>query len=387
MSEGRLIRSGHSPAFLPEDGALRRLPRQPQQKRPKEFMERFEARALVYDCFWHADGRRILMVGPPPMNLKPQYAAARFVALPSQTPLRPTYHTSLSTMITELAGPPAGTSVVQLTLDGGGLELPVQPSHAADFAGRRMLFTMSKDNDLAWIAEWARWHARLHGTDAIVLFDNGSSRYGMGEIEATLLGVQGIEKVAVQNWPYRYGMTDPALRVNPFYILFLQVSSMSVALRRFAAQAYGLLNADVDELVATPAGTSIFDLAKRSHHGLIVMRGRYLEAVASGAGDGPRTHRHFLHSHRDPLQARSGQKKWALDPSRKWLERLSVHPYMHWIEGRPWFSKSAPAGAYYRHFRGINTNWKHERTEPRHGSSSELVQDADFAQLVARNAF
>ena len=126
MSEGRLIRSGHSPAFLPEDGALRRLPRQPQQKRPKEFMERFEARALVYDCFWHADGRRILMVGPPPMNLKPQYAAARFVALPSQTPLRPTYHTSLSTMITELAGPPAGTSVVQLT--GGCSSYPCSPA-------------------------------------------------------------------------------------------------------------------------------------------------------------------------------------------------------------------------------------------------------------------
>jgi hypothetical protein len=60
---------------------------------------------------------------------------------------------------------------------------------------------------------------------------------------------------------------------------------------------------------------------------------------------------------------------------------------MHWIEGRPWFSKSTPAGVFYRHFRGINTNWKHERTEPRHDSHDELVQDTEFAGLVARHAF
>ena len=42
---------------------------------------------------------------------------------------------------------------------------------------------------------------------------------------------------------------------------------------------------------------------------------------------------------------------------------------------------------FYRHFRGINTNWKHERTEARHSSHDELVQDAEFAELVARHAF
>lgn len=387
MSDGRLIRAENSAAFLAEDAPLRRRPRAPTRRRPEEFYHRFEDRALVYDCFWHADGKRILLVGPPPMNLMPAFQAARFVALPSKAALEPTYHPSLSTMITALAGAPEGTREVAMSLAGQDFVLKVQPNHSAELAGRRILFTMSKDNELGWIAEWARWHAALHGTDAIVFFDNGSSRYGLGEIEETLLGVGGIEKVSVQSWPYAYGMTDPALRMDPFYILFLQVSSMSVVLRRFAAHAYGLLNADVDELIATPAGTAIFDLAKQSNHGLIVMRGRYLEAVANGAGDGPRTHRHFLYSHRDPRQARSGPKKWALDPTRPWLERLSVHPYMHWILGRPWFSKSMPAGVFYRHFRGINTNWKHERTGPRHGSDSDLVQDVDFAQLVARDAF
>jgi len=388
LSEARLIRSGNSPAFLAEGTPLRRLPRWPQQTRPKEFMDRFEDRALVYDCFWHAGGEHILLVGPPPMNLQPVLREAKYLALPSQTPLRPVYHASLSTMITELSGVPAGTTGVRLTLCGQVFNMPVQPNHSADLAGRRVLFTMSKDNDLEWIAEWARWHARIHGADGIVFFDNGSTRYGADEIEQTLLGVTGIEKVAVQSWPYTYGMTDPALSLNPFYILFLQVSSMSVALRRYAAQARGLLNCDIDELASTPPGTTIFDLCKDSSHGLVVMRGRFIEPEADAeAPETGRTHRHYCRYHADPKQAVSRPNKWVIDPTRPWVKKLSVRPYMHWIEGRPWFSKSTPEGVFYRHFRGISTNWKHERTAPRHQTQDDLIQDAEFAQLVARHAF
>lgn len=388
MSDARLIRAGNSPAFLAEESPLRRLPRRPQQKRPQEFMDRFEGRALVYDCFWQADGGSILLVGPPPMNLRPVLREASYVALPSGAVLSPTYHASLSTMITELRGAPAGTSSVRLTLREQVFDIKVQPNHSAELEGRRVLFTMSKDNELGWIAEWARWHARVHGADAIVLFDNGSTRYGAAQIEETLLGVQGISRVAVQSWPHSYGMTDPALSLNPFYILFLQVSSMSVALRRFAARAYGLLNCDIDELASTPPGTTIFDLCKQSSHGLVVMRGRFIEPEAdSGAPAGGRTHRHYSRYLANPRQAVSRPNKWVLDPTRPWVQKLAVRPYMHWIEGRPWFSKSTPDGVFYRHFRGINTNWKHDRTEPRHNSHRELIEDSEFAQLVARNAF
>lgn len=388
MSEVRLIRSGNSSAFLAEGAPLRRLPRRPQQKRPKEFMDRFEDRALVYDCFWHACGEHILLVGPPPMNLLPVLRAASYAALPSGAHLHPRFHASLSTMLTELSNAPADTTAVRMTVDDQVFDMPVQPNHSAEFAGRRVLFTMSQDNDLGWIAEWARWHAKMHGTDAIVFFDNGSSRYGTAEIEETLLGVEGIAKVAVQSWPHTYGMTDPALSLNPFYILFLQVSSMSVALRRYAAEAHGLLNCDIDELVRTPAGTTIFDICKQSSHGLVAMRGRFIEPEPdAGAPAEGRTHRHYCRYHADPKQAVSRPNKWIIDPTRAWVKKLSVRPYMHWIEGRPWFSKSTPDGVYYRHFRGINTNWKHERTEPRHDSHDDLIEDAEFAELVARHAF
>ncbi|HEV7718095.1 MAG TPA: hypothetical protein VGO70_03860 [Arsenicitalea sp.] len=363
MTGVRVLPSAHSAAFLPAGSALLRRPRAPNRVRPGEFLQTFETRALVYDAFWHADGARVLLVGPPPMNLWPQIRAAHYLALPSKTPLRARYHRSLSTMITELLAVPADTSEVVMSLAGHEFALLVQPSSANDLAGRNALFTMSKDNDLAWIREWAHYHAAVHRADAIVFFDNGSTAYAPAEIESTLLGVAGIDKVAVLSLPYAYGATDMAVLNNPYYTLFLQVSAMTVALRRYAPRAAGLLNCDVDELVATPKGTNIFDLVGASPKGLVVMKGQWVEPLADHPVGQPATHRDFHFRLRDAAQRVSRPKKWALAPTRRWLDSLDVYPYMHWIAGRPLFAKAMPESTFYWHFKGINTRWKDKRAE------------------------
>jgi hypothetical protein len=373
VSGERLIRVNRTTAFLPEDGALRRLPRAPHKQRSPMFHERFEDRALVYDCFRHGDGERILLVGPPPMNLRPLYRKAHYEALPSRAPLAPRYHASLSTIITELGGAPEGTTVVRMVLGGETFELPIGSSQTRAFVGRRVLFTMSKDNELGWIAEWARWHARLHGVDSVVLFDNGSSRYQVGEIEETLLGIPGLAVVCVPSWPGRFGMTDQAQLINPYWSHFLQISSMSVALRRFGASAFGLLNCDIDELAATRSGKPIFDYLESARHGLVVFRGQWIEAANMGE-----SHSDHVMRRRDPRAARSGPKKWLLDPKKDWVKSLDVHPYWHWVHGRPAFGKTVPADAFYRHFKAINTNWKEARTE----AADPVLLETDVA-LVA----
>lgn len=380
MSGARLLRVGRATAFLAEDRPLRRLPRAPHKQRPPAFHERFEDRALVYDCFWHADGERVLLVGPPPMNLAPLYRHARYEALPSRTLLTARHHASLSTMITELGGAPAGTTAIRFELEGQSFELPVGENYSSALARRRVLFTMSKDNELGWIAEWARWHARLHGTDAIVLFDNGSTRYGVAEIEETLLAVPGLAVVAVPHWTGRFGMTDHALAINPYWSHFLQISSMSVVLRRLGSSAFGLLNCDIDELAATHSGRSIYDHLADARYGLVVFRGQWIEAVGSGTA-----HAGYTQRFRDPKRARSGPKKWVLDPKRDWVGELRVHPYWHWVRGRPIFGKTMPEDAFYRHFKAINTNWKEDRT--RTADPVALEPDtalvADFARMEA----
>jgi hypothetical protein len=377
LADQRILPATASTAFLAEGGALQRGPRAPQRQRPPAFYEKFEARALAYDCFWHADGARVLLVGPPPLNLARNWRAARFLAMPSGTDLKPETFISESVMLTALRGAPAGTTAIKLALDGERYELPVQPNLSDRLAGKRLLFTMSRDNDLDWLRSWAGYHARRHGAEAVLLFDNGSTRYGIGDIEEALLSVPGIGHVAVAAWPWTYGSPDPAVLNNPFYTLFLQIASMSVALRRYGAKAAGILNCDIDELVHTPAGTTIFDLARQSSKGLVVMEGRFIEAVTAAANP---VHADFTLRLRDEKARRSAPRKWALDPGRDWVRDLHVHPYMHWIRGRPAFGKTQRHDVFYWHFRGISTNWKDRRTETGHLDEGVLEVDRDWVE-------
>ena len=380
----RLLDAPSSAAALPPDSPFRRKPRMPSRPRPRDFYDSFESRVLFYDAFWHCDGERILLVGPPPLNLGWEYYTAKFTAQPLDFWLGSRFFISESVMLTELTNVPRNTTEVIAHIAGQEFVLPIRRNFAPDLAGQNVVFTMSRDNDLRWITEWARYHARVHNADAVVLFDNGSTRYAPEDIEAALLEVPELARIAVLSWPQSYGAPDRAVLNNPFYPLFLQISSMSVALRRFAPFAHGLLNCDIDELVATPPGTTIFDLLDRSWRGLIVMRGRYMEAipVAGAPPVGERTHRHYPFQLIDPKARQSRQKKWALQPTRPWTQSLRVHPYMHWIRGRPLLSKSTPAGVFYRHFRAISTGWKDNRTVPPTLPPEALQRDDDLINLT-----
>jgi hypothetical protein len=368
---------GNSHAALAPDNLVQRTPRRPERRRQHAFTSAFDARTLFYDCFWHADGERILLVGPPPVNLLPAFQLAKFVASPADETLRPRFFASLSVMVTELRGAPKGTSRVTVDIAGERHELAVQPSAVATLAGRKLLFSINKDNDLAWIREWASFHARMHGTDAVILFDNASTRYSTDEVAAALSEVPGIAFAGVPSWPQSFGPFDSTVRRDPFWARFLQIGSLSVVLRRYGEAAYGLLDCDIDELAGTRSGISIYELAKHSRGGLVAFTGTWIEPTRTGA-----RHRDFTQRLIDSKAALSPRRKWALDPSREWVRKLSVHPYWHWIEGRALFAKSMPADALYWHFKPINTNWKEDRSmAPGAATETDQLLAASFAKL------
>lgn len=369
-----------SPAFLPAGSSLRRLPRRPERARPADFTAAFEDRALYYDAFWHADGERVLLVGPPPVNLAGQYRKARFTALPSRASLRSRRHPSLSVMTTELRNVPPGTHSIVMDFADEKLTIPVGASLVPDFAGKRLLFTMNRDNDLDWIRFWATHHASRHGTDAVILFDNGSTRYGLSDIAETLASVPGLAKICIPSWPWAFGRTDKAVSINPYWAHFLQIASMTVVLRRMGAGAEAILNCDIDELAHAPDGASVYALARGTSHGLLSMKGQWVEPVAE-EGVVPRDHGDFPFRLTDEKGRFCRAGKWAIDPSRPWLQRLRVHPYWHWIEGRPLLAKRYAGGAYFWHFRGINTGWKVDRSAARLGPG--LERDPALAETLA----
>lgn len=378
MTKGAAL-LGNSAAFLP-DGVPNRRPRFAFRRRPQGFRDAFESQALFYDCFWHHDGKRVLLVGPPPVNLDYD----RMVFAVGGTLLHARFHTSLSVTITEVLDVPAGATELRVSFARTEFVLAIQSNECAAFAGSRMIFTVNKDNELGWIREWAVWHARHHGADAAIIVDNGSTKYGVDEIAATLTSVPGIGQAQVAAWPYKFGPIDFSVFSNPFWSRFFQIASMSMVLRRCGMLAYGLLDCDIDELAVTQSGRSMFELAKESEGGLVVFRGTWVEALPEPGSPANPPHRAYRHLLADPKAAASRQRKWALDPSRDWVRRLNVHPYWHWIENRARNAKSMPDDASYRHFRGINTNWKVARTTPpAEATVRDPMLDAGFAELDA----
>lgn len=371
-----------STVSLPSDSILRRRPRWGWKERDPRFGQNFEDRALFYDCFSGPQAGEVLLVGPPPLNLAPHYRAARFRALPQGTTLRPQYFISLSTAITRLRGVPPGAKAIEIVFGAHRFEAEIAPSLVERFAGRRVLFTMSKDNSLEWIAAWAQYYARRHATDAVVVFDNGSTAYAPDRISQVLSAVPGIADHAVLSWPQAYGAIDRAVIFNPYWAQFLQVSSMSVLLRRLAQRAKGIINADIDELIETPEGADIYGLATESSHGLVSMEGQWVEPVPRPESEAPLLHSDFGLLLRDEKQRRCSARKWVLDPQREWVSDLGVHPYMHWIERRPPGSKAQPPGSFFWHFKGINTNWKTDRARIGKPDDASMTADALLAKCA-----
>ncbi len=362
--------------------------RHPLRERPEAFEAAFDELQIVYDAFWHLDGKGILLVGPPPLNLQRYWKTAQVLALPSGERLGVRIHSSLSTMIIELRGAPADTDCIELQFAGRTFTLPVQANLSRQTTGARVLFSMNKNNDLSWIRYWADWHVRMHGTDTVFLFDNGSDRYGPKDIEDTLAGVNGLRSIGVIDFPHVFGAMDPAVKLNPFWAHFAQISSMGIVLRRLAGSARGLLNCDIDELANAPEGRSLYDVVARTPKGLLILNGRWVEPNQPETplplpGESE-AHGQFSLINRDSKLSDSSPVKWILDPGRSWITSLDVHPYWHWIHKRPPFGKSFVKGAFFWHFRGINTGWKDKRRMSSRVSASDLVVDKELVSARAK---
>ncbi|MCG7519377.1 hypothetical protein [Ruegeria sp. Ofav3-42] len=128
--------------------------------------------------------------------------------------------------------------------------------------------TLSRDNDLTWIEDFARYHCQVHGLEQILFFDNASSRYGLGDIrEALRQG--GINNPIVLSAPFRYGVVSQDRKGKArFNTIFLQTALLNIARLRFLSLARAVLQCDIDELVWCQ-NESIFDLTQKRPTGFV----------------------------------------------------------------------------------------------------------------------
>jgi hypothetical protein len=379
------------------DFGLRREPPRPPDDRSADYESLFDYDTLFYDVFHAGDARRVICLGPPLLNCEQALSEVVFRVpgakdatiwkyRPPRSHLQPSCHFCLT-------GPEiASANSVVMELGGCKTEIPIRLSGHPRFAGRRVIVSLSKDNPLPWIRDWVRFNVKIHGADAVLFYDNGSTAYDPVELRAYLKDLGGVADVEVVPWRFPYGPGTGRQNIQDSF--YCQPGALEHARWRYCGRARGVLNTDIDELVVLRSGASIFDRAERSSRAAIVFPGIWVEKFAWLTAKSTTT----LHSdcvYRERGQAimqllfllnRLLRTKWIVVPERcpddvDWGVH-DIYPVHRQTRKEKGSWRLKPRDVLYRHFRQINTGWKLPRWLVRRYSPIRHMYDADLARAL-----
>lgn len=362
-------------------GPLRRESPRPADLRDALYADRFDWHTLFYDCY--RAGPWIVLQGPPWFNLLAPLLASTPLAAPWRRWLRQARvvdrHKRGELWLR--------SDAARLVLDGpiGRHDLAIGPDLAPLLAGRRVIHTLSKDNDPCWIADWVQFYAREHGADGVLIHDNGSRDYAAAELQAQLRARFADIAIHVVDWPFLYGPQGGLAgavngREAPWDSDFCQTGSLQHARHRWLRAARSVLNVDIDELVIGPAGTTIFAETERSPGGFVKFAGHWISGATRDAADDSFA-RHGRFVLRDRRETRVCPPKWCVVPARHdpWRTSWSVHnlfgsPHNAQVDGR----------FVYRHMTAISTSWKEDRRVVAGADAAALHPDTELIAAFAR---
>jgi hypothetical protein len=350
--------------------------------RSPTFERNYDFATFAYDVFWDTDHTRVHVLGPVAPHSIDLDRKLTFQALPS----------GISSAFTLIPGdvryhswyrisPPSGSAAVEVRIGDQCSVRAIQPNNAAVFADRRVLMTISKDNALEWIVDWARFHAVHFGVDAVLVYDNGSTSYAPEDVRHALSKVPGLRTVVVVSWPFPYG---PAPRQGTFDGFWCQPAFLDHARRRLLANAAWVLNLDIDDLLVQIGETRLEDVLDNSSDSWIGFLESRVVNTNPELVETPR-HRdfHWRRACVDSPRATTHAYKWLAFPNRVPDEaRWDVHSIRHGGG-----HSLADGGAFRVYgFQPITTGWggRHARRAAVDVTSGDFIEDLVLRERLDR---
>lgn len=314
--------------------------------------EGFDRRTLLYDLALDRNGRTLLGLAPPMVNLAaallPLTAEARRSEDPGWTRLRLRRLRRFRHEQWELALPRAWGAVEALEVRlrfANGLEFEARVERLPLRPVFQQWSTLQKDNPLEWIDDWVTYAAD-QGAERVLLYDNGSA-YAADLVEHCSRIPAEVEVVVIL-WDFPYG--PPRSHYNNF----AQAALLNHASRVLGACAWqGFL--DLDEYPVAPGGLEGLLRAQPRHRGLLRLDNYLVPAIEGEVPDGqlPRA-RDFRHR---ALAPRGKGHKCFSRPEG--LREARTH------NGRcrlGYLRRAVPIEeAYFLHFDRLTTGWKGAR--------------------------
>jgi hypothetical protein len=345
---------------LPPEAAIRRESPRPLEFRQPEFDEAFDASTLFYDLIFSRSeqGNNLIFIGPPFLNLYTSFSGGRLGNRQIASAISNYY---VRDRCSDVWISNWDSDAVHLEFDFGSYRFTPQSAANHLYQGRRVLYTLSRDNEASWIVDWVQFHALNHGANAVLIYDNASTIYTGKDLEVSLRETLPGFEINVVHWPYKYG--PRGFKGGWWDSDYCQAAAFQDARFRFLDSASSVLNCDIDEFVLSEKGESIFEVTEKSKSGCTMFKGSWISnavVVTHPDLNSPSDLRHgyFRYSARTKLAA--CPNKWCVVPRRCKLEEGWG---THTVSGMAllssysdWFS--------YRHFQSISTNWKYQRCQP-----------------------
>jgi hypothetical protein len=340
-----------TPVVLPEGSSLRRNPPRPVAQRQPGYLEKFDADTLFYDIF-HGQ-HSVILSGPPLLNLKAEIDAAAFTTDSGEV-VQASLNDADRTQASSVAAPPR-TAFLNFSVGDQPFTGAVHPSLLSVFDDKNVLFTKSKNNRLRWIHDWVKFHVRHQLINGVLIYDNGSTDYRPEDVLECIGGIAGVETAVVVSWPFKFGPQGGSwegLKNAPWDSDFSEYGIIEHARHRFLANAHCVISADIDELVISEDDEPVVKKLEKSEHSVLSYVGRWIEATSPGDVGIPSFTDFLYYDSRRGLAT----PKWSACPqkipdARQWRT--------HNVLGVPMETTEL---VRHRHFMGITTNWKFDRT-------------------------
>lgn len=351
---------------LPDSLGFQRDHIVPELARPPRYNEQYDSHTLFYDAFFVPKDLTIRLVCPRLLNFETILKEATFTS--NGENLKPRLRRrnwrndeislDCSTSPTEL----------RIRFRSMDVEILLGTQNLESFRGLRCAVLKSKNNDLAWITDWATYHVKVHGLEGLVIFDNDSDQYRVEDVSRALSKVEGLRTFRVLSADFPFGPTADGPDLHK--AKFLQGGLVEIARFRYLQSAASVLLVDIDELVSPIPKSNIFALAERSFLGYISIPGRwqYLHRTIMA----PTRHMdHVYVSHTDAPcrskycvvpQGRLGGLYWDLHSLGCGRSPLSLicRTILRGVIRRIQTTDKAR----FWHCRKITTNWKYVRDTP-----------------------
>jgi hypothetical protein len=354
---------------LPPEAAIKRESTRPVEFRQPGFDKAFDASTLFYDLILSSNkhGNNLIFIGPPFLNLLPSFYGGRIGGRPLAS-ITSNYY--LRYLCSDVWVPNWDGEAVDLEFDFGSYRLTPQGAANHLYQGRRVLYTLSRDNEVSWIVDWVQFHARNHGANAVLLYDNASTKYSGEDLEGSLREAFPSLEINVVHWPYKYG---PQGIKGWWDSSFCQAAAFHDARFRFLDSASSVLNCDIDELVVSEKGESIFDITEKSRNGCTLFGCKRISNATFGTqlllnSLSDLRHSRFRYLPRaQPPQP--DPPKWCVVPRRckveeywgnHWLIFGGTEPQSRNLSWGRMLSSHSDSFSY-RHFLSISTSWKYPR--------------------------